>query len=248
MTDQGLLYYWVKYVKQKVSIIIGDNIEHWIQSSKGGSSNKPKLESFDTSRDLSKKYSCSNNYKGEAPYKDFKHLSGRMKPWKDDITELNKILKEYQRNPSKPLYSRHQWYYLLVQMKKELEEDQTARNISSTDRLEITLDFINDKDTPAVGLAPSYIQMATYLYVKKRNGWRQYEYEKIEAGNKTAHVELISKAEIQDQLSQNGYSRGKKTPFEIGVNASSRSSVSAVTEQLRRNEQRVKLLEDHFRA
>lgn len=27
--DQGLLYYWTKYVKREVSIIIGDKVEHW---------------------------------------------------------------------------------------------------------------------------------------------------------------------------------------------------------------------------
>lgn len=95
--DQGLLYYWTKYVKREVSIIIGDEVEHWTAVEEAAANTtttgtndteqqqQPQLvtlERIDTNSPL-KSFSClkHNNNKVPAPYRDFHHFTGKSKPW-----------------------------------------------------------------------------------------------------------------------------------------------------------------------
>jgi hypothetical protein len=81
--DQGLLYHWTKYVKQSVSLIIGEEVENW--SSKNGVA---YLEG--TMQEIFNNYSCvparkgrnqpsfpHSDFKHAPPYRDFKHFTGK---------------------------------------------------------------------------------------------------------------------------------------------------------------------------
>eukprot|EP00547_Thalassionema_nitzschioides_P004458 CAMPEP_0194202448 /NCGR_PEP_ID=MMETSP0156-20130528/2461_1 /TAXON_ID=33649 /ORGANISM="Thalassionema nitzschioides, Strain L26-B" /LENGTH=456 /DNA_ID=CAMNT_0038927937 /DNA_START=52 /DNA_END=1422 /DNA_ORIENTATION=+ len=90
-SDQGLLYYWTKYAKKDVSIVINSVVEHW--SDEDGDGEVEMIGKSPTS-DLIDRHSCSKGdllqraalrrsgigYK-HAPYRDFHHFTGMSKPW-----------------------------------------------------------------------------------------------------------------------------------------------------------------------
>ena len=75
--DQGLLYYYPKFVRRSVSFIIWNDIEHWGT----GTNNTLQLES--TSFGLLSQFSCrppfNRMYKPPSPYRDFVHFTGESK-------------------------------------------------------------------------------------------------------------------------------------------------------------------------
>ena len=84
--DQGLLYYWTKYIKQNVSHIVRDYIDHYgsnSNSNKSSNSNLPVLErtTYNTLLD----YTCSSpSFKNKrnvtiVPHRDFMHFTGTCK-------------------------------------------------------------------------------------------------------------------------------------------------------------------------
>ncbi|KAG7340332.1 hypothetical protein IV203_023875 [Nitzschia inconspicua] len=94
--DQGLLYYWTKYVKMNVSIIIGDEIEHW--SSTNGQK-KVTLERIDKGGPLDA-FSCIRQFHSTRmqppPYRDFHHFTGTSKPWELVATHIGDGLASSQ--------------------------------------------------------------------------------------------------------------------------------------------------------
>jgi len=86
-TDQGLLYYWTKYKKKKVSMFFGKYLRTWIENEKGESEmvrdelsedvlkEVPQPIFIPTQRDMR-----LNNY---PPTRDFHHFVERTKPWLD---------------------------------------------------------------------------------------------------------------------------------------------------------------------
>lgn len=98
--DQGLLYYWTRFYKQKVSIVFLDTIENW--------QNGNLLKTCDSAALLGKK-TCSpkgvgrrgqfeNNLKsplvGKIPHQDFTHFTGNQKPWEVKVMQFPKSLQE----------------------------------------------------------------------------------------------------------------------------------------------------------
>lgn len=82
-SDQGLLYYWVKYVVMDVSIAIGNRLQNWVPGDDG---KHPKLASETT--DALEKYSpqplakqMGMEHLQHPPYRDFVHFMGGDKPW-----------------------------------------------------------------------------------------------------------------------------------------------------------------------
>ena len=94
--EQGLLYYWTKYVQRHVSIVIGDEVENWGPVAADGDPNGIRLERMMKKNYLSK-YAClpggkeqpgsygflDNGFDREAPYVDFAHFTGQSKPWEN---------------------------------------------------------------------------------------------------------------------------------------------------------------------
>ncbi|KAL3913327.1 MAG: hypothetical protein SGILL_006538 [Bacillariaceae sp.] len=79
--DQGLLYYWTKYYKKEVSLIIGNEVENWLRNT--STSLQESLFQYGC---VPKEHTRPNHYadsgwKRMVPYRDFKHFTGRAKPW-----------------------------------------------------------------------------------------------------------------------------------------------------------------------
>jgi alpha-N-acetylglucosamine transferase len=116
-TDQGLLYHWTKYVKKKVSIVIGrDSVQMWNADENDNAKMVRKQKQSDIFGDVQKYGKVSSNEMRAFPYTDFKHFTSRTKPW----------LKKVAKNPppkyedinfiTKPL---HLWYHVLRELNNE---------------------------------------------------------------------------------------------------------------------------------
>ena len=95
--DQGLLYYWAKYVKKSVSIVAREDVEQWDSDNweigiNGSLSLRP-LENGETDittivKKAFKSYGCPVTHFLPAPYNDFHHMTGQGKPWHRPLEEL----------------------------------------------------------------------------------------------------------------------------------------------------------------
>lgn len=126
-SDQGLLYYWTKYHKKKVSIIIKDKIQKWGSNEKGDSVMVSEIFSKNIFG-KPKKFILSpgNHHKGDHPYCDFEHFVQTFKPWlpmqarnpPDDVKNID------DSENTKVL-----WYHLLRKLNKELELGINVENL-----------------------------------------------------------------------------------------------------------------------
>ena len=136
--DQGLLYYWSKYVKQNVSIVVGREVENWSSTEKLF----PTVYTNDTHPNVTStlhleeiipenylmNYTClplDKGYRGsyggnfpsayeKAPYRDFYHFVGHTKVWENPPkrTKFNSI--EECKEP------REYWLYYLGLVQQRL--------------------------------------------------------------------------------------------------------------------------------
>ncbi|KAL3938350.1 MAG: hypothetical protein SGARI_001773, partial [Bacillariaceae sp.] len=158
----------MKYVKKDASFIIKNEVEQW-----GTSEDGTLQRDVNIYRDVINQYGCAKDFGrprsklGPSPHSDFVHLTGRSKPWNMKLEELQKAI---EATPFKHCNDREKWFFTLTEV---LQDMNMLHNVS--------LDFIDDKkEAPPVGIAPSFQQMGKYLYDKKKNGWKQYEFEEDE--------------------------------------------------------------------
>ena len=87
--DQGLLYYWTKYLKKDVSIFFQETVKSWTKSSQFGTNNNfisvqvnddLHLTSTELSSLIPAHQKCIRNFENKY-HLDFKHFTGRTKPW-----------------------------------------------------------------------------------------------------------------------------------------------------------------------
>jgi len=119
-SDQGLMYYFTKYVRQDVTIALGDIVENW----KPGEKDKPILESTVTGM-LSKyqgallryQYSCNKPKEGSPepehhwrctpPYDSTAHFMGIHKPWMQIFVQENEDeTYSYRRTAARDVWFR----------------------------------------------------------------------------------------------------------------------------------------------
>jgi hypothetical protein len=136
-SDQGLLYYYTKYVKQSVSIIyINDQVENWGTSGSGTVHLEETLDNpFQGLRRLRVKdlMACSKFMC------DFYHFTGMWKPWMQDP---KKNIADAIIEKENPL---HVWWHTLFKL---------------NDELAMGLDFENWKsERPPLGLYANFKQM-----------------------------------------------------------------------------------------
>ena len=93
--DQGLLYYWTKYVKKSVSIIIKADVQQWDSSTWDVDTNgtlilRPRQDGDITTvvRNALKGYGCAQTQRLPSPYNDFYHMTGGAKPWYQSRKQL----------------------------------------------------------------------------------------------------------------------------------------------------------------
>jgi hypothetical protein len=165
--DQGLIYYWMKYVKRSVSLIVKHEVEQWEINGDGVLQREDELhpnilDQFGCAKDLGPRRKL-----GPSPYSDFVHLTGGSKPWHADPKELAHAI---QTKSFKDCNNKEKWYFSLVEALKEVGKFD-----------EVSMDFIlGTHEKPAVGIAPSFQQMVRYFLVKRRNRWKQFENESDE--------------------------------------------------------------------
>lgn len=105
-SDQGLLYYWTKYVKQDVTIAIGKRIQRW----KPGDNNKPILEkeaSLLLDEIASETERECNDIGCYVPYRHWIHFAGSAKPW---------TKKRLRKGPAHKL-----WFHQLTELNKKFD-------------------------------------------------------------------------------------------------------------------------------
>jgi hypothetical protein len=127
------LYYWTKYYKQSVSIIYKNIVENW--SSRNGT---VVLE--ETLPDALGPYAClsyQDALKGRyararfapslVPYRDFRHFSGRGKPWQAKWLDLEKINTFEVVKTTDPV---HYWYFILRKVDRRLDMNLNFANLN----------------------------------------------------------------------------------------------------------------------
>jgi hypothetical protein len=123
--DQGLLYYWTKYYKKDVSLIIGNEVENW--SNNTSSTLQKSLRQYGC---VPRKYTRSNNYadsgwKHMVPYRDFKHFTGRAKPWmaSGSVNMSNILVLENVQT------AQEYWFYLFRKIQKRFQLHVNLHNM-----------------------------------------------------------------------------------------------------------------------
>lgn len=91
MADQGLLWHWVKYVKQRVSVFLGNTMSNWGPHVVDG---KRRVHLLHVSENALKDYICFDQHMNHrayeyhgAPTHDMHHFTGDRKPWVVDDEE-----------------------------------------------------------------------------------------------------------------------------------------------------------------
>lgn len=137
--DQGLLLYWAKFVRRKVSIIVGPIVEHYVSSTTptitstagelmDNSCLPPLLEAGSRTKTFAQN---SGGYAASLPvYQDFFHMVGYSKAWEMPPTRL--IPKSKNQVESSSEY----WYFLLQQVKLQFDIDDI---IPSLDELSASI-------------------------------------------------------------------------------------------------------------
>jgi hypothetical protein len=129
-SDQGLMYYWAKYLRQNVTILISDNVQNW----KSGSVGQPIMESESKGilspyqgKVLFQQWSCDNRPQADAserrnawrcvPFFDgFAHFVGKRKPWKSLWKPKLHTTSSYRRQSVKYL-----WFDELKELNEKYE-------------------------------------------------------------------------------------------------------------------------------
>jgi alpha-N-acetylglucosamine transferase len=184
--DQGLLYYWTKYVKKNVSIIIGDEIEHWASAADDDEA-EVKLDRFDRGSPFDK-FSCivrtDENRVRPAPYRDTVHFTGNQKPWGFDLSQPvtnNTLLPNGWRKTLGPKWVRHinQWRDALWKVQSRTGHSipllQKGHGIWANGD-NATHNKANEKSQePPAGRFSTYAAMYDHIRAKKFFQWQQYE-------------------------------------------------------------------------
>jgi hypothetical protein len=189
--DQGLLYFWAKYVKRNVSIIIGNEIEHWTTTT--GSTNEEAedvtLQRIDRNSPLDI-YSCvstkSSYQKGRrqppAPYRDFYHFTGNRKPWEfmDWQSPLH-VNTSTVMSMGKQGFQRMQiWRDTLMKVQEMTNYNFTLLGSSSSNNNNnhtntVPEHSVRSISTPPMGRFSTYQAMISHIKAKRFFGWNHYE-------------------------------------------------------------------------
>lgn len=164
-SDQGLLYYWPKYVKRNVSIVIGHDLETWSSSSSSSGNEQEVVLEGIRSHSL-EKFSCKNG-QIPPPYRDFHHFTGVNKPWENNLL-FDVSPTEATLQPVKRL-SQH-----LLDWNDALQEVQTIANYTF-------LLPLNDSQSasgntrPPLGRFATHRDMIRHIKARAFFGWNHYE-------------------------------------------------------------------------
>ncbi|KAL9182326.1 hypothetical protein ACHAXT_012978 [Thalassiosira profunda] len=148
-SDQGLLYYWTKYHKRDVSIVINGEVEHWSSDA----NREPELAGTSKTGELIDPHSCS--YPGgtflkrgvwsHSPYRDFNHFTGKTKPWLPKMAHM--VPKDTLKQRSDAKNAIELWFYALRRQLEKLGLEKI-----------VNVDHISKNMTdPPLGTFPAFI-------------------------------------------------------------------------------------------
>ncbi|EEC44602.1 predicted protein [Phaeodactylum tricornutum CCAP 1055/1] len=131
-SDQGLLYYFLKYAQQDVTLVIGERVENWVPGTVDG---QPQMaanlttpfNNYTTDEARAKKSSClvqNTAYECVPPYRDFMHFSGSSKPWQGMLPRAfvlaHEGLDRWEKLPT-PLWPSLLWFKELIEVNDLLQ-------------------------------------------------------------------------------------------------------------------------------
>eukprot|EP00588_Corethron_pennatum_P032212 CAMPEP_0194341362 /NCGR_PEP_ID=MMETSP0171-20130528/89453_1 /TAXON_ID=218684 /ORGANISM="Corethron pennatum, Strain L29A3" /LENGTH=469 /DNA_ID=CAMNT_0039106677 /DNA_START=524 /DNA_END=1930 /DNA_ORIENTATION=+ len=135
-SDQGLFYYFTKYVLQDVSIVIGTRVQAWGPGREDGGPPKKISEingllKFPTSVPLAYQDECDNpsnlGMRCFAPYNSFAHFMGETKPWQVGVE-----VQYMKRQTSRHTYAASRlWFKELAKLNKKYKMGLDIENWNS---------------------------------------------------------------------------------------------------------------------
>jgi hypothetical protein len=156
--DQGLIYYWAKYHQKSTSVIIGSEVESWGTDESG----MLQLESTSTGGALDT-FSCvprSGVYRRmPSPYRDYRHFSGKSKPWDMEYTRLASGVASALESKA-TLLRQYLWFF-------------TLQSVANATNLKISPSVFGK--TESVGRFSDYKLMKKHIVAKKARGWTAYQ-------------------------------------------------------------------------
>jgi hypothetical protein len=132
--DQGLLYFWTKYAKRQVSIVIGSEVEHWGPAPTEGGvrlegtlSNLSHYACLPPGKEKRGSYGFfQKGFRGrDVPYVDFAHFTGSSKPWESPPPSSTASSLEHVQN------AHELWFYVLRKLKRELGIQDDIEHLST---------------------------------------------------------------------------------------------------------------------
>jgi Alpha-N-acetylglucosamine transferase len=130
-SDQGLMLYWAKYLRQDVTILISDVAQNWKPGDNDGepimeSESEGILDSYQ-GEPLRYQWSCnhldqadnedqSNAWRCHAPFDGMAHFMGKTKPWQRQWRPYRKSTASYRQRAAKYL-----WFDELVEINEKLQ-------------------------------------------------------------------------------------------------------------------------------
>lgn len=123
-SDQGLLYHYVKYMQQSVSIVLGKEVQNWVPDTNGTRLDQVLFDPFRSFTCRKKGTASKENYLlhpayGEnlayiPPFGDFQHFYGGFKPWLGDLAIVSNITKDST--------ARDYFFFLLRQLNQRISD------------------------------------------------------------------------------------------------------------------------------
>jgi len=166
--DQGLLYYWTKYVKKSVSIIIKADVQQWDSGNWDVDRNgtlilRPRQDGDITTvvRNALKEYGCPQTQRLPSPYNDFYHMTGGAKPWYQSRQQLE--------NPDCTTKKKKRECEIQGVWYQSLKEALISVNLLDG----FPWDFLSGKPSD-LGAAPYNGQVHRYMKAKQKRNWTMY--------------------------------------------------------------------------
>jgi len=138
-TDQGLIYYWTKYVKKKVTIITGDRVKTYLEID-----GKVQLARDEDGHEIFKNVQkgvdnvrtnhhsrTSFSLPNIVPYRDFHHFKEKFKPW------LTNVSKKIDHGP-------HEFWY------------EALNKLNDEHGFKINMDEFHVFRSPSLGMYPRH--------------------------------------------------------------------------------------------
>jgi len=159
-TDQGLWYYYSKYVRQEVSIVIGDRIQTWNHSNDENAELPVKIK--EVKGELAKyspkpivyQYHCDYpDHECFPPSTDIAHFMNRGKPWLIGL----KTIWINRKNDTEGLNEPHRlWFKELNELNEKLHMGLDVYNWDVAHK--------NLKETPLYGYQPKFSENAKFIF------------------------------------------------------------------------------------